>query len=290
MDLSERDSSLTGPTGDAAVRPSVAAARRIVVKLGTRVLTHDAGGLALARMFGIVETVARERGDREFLIVSSGAVELGREFLGLASTPADIELRQACAAVGQARLMALYQDGFSQFGLNCGQVLLTQGDFEDHEHYVNLCRTLNTLLGRHVVPIINENDAVSTEELELELSDNSRAAFGDNDRLSALVAAKLPADLLVLLTDVKGLYHMDPRTHGEARLLSRVENGDGVDAGPPGSSAGRGGMRSKVDAATVAARGGCDVVIASGRESGNLERVLRGEDVGTWFPGHGNGR
>jgi glutamate 5-kinase len=286
MDFSGPNATPATPGDTGAERPAVAAARRIVVKLGTRVLTHDVGGLALARMFGIVETVAREKG-REFLIVSSGAVELGREFLGLDATPADIELRQACAAVGQTRLMALYQDGFSQYGLKCGQVLLTQSDFDDEARYRNLCRTLTTLLERGVVPIINENDAVATEELELH-SGNNRPAFGDNDRLSALVAARLNADLLVLLTDVKGLYHRDPRRHDEARLLTRVDPSEDVSAGSAGSPAGRGGMRSKVEAAAVAVRGGCEVVIASGRESDSLERVLRGDEVGTWFPENGS--
>lgn len=282
-DLAEKKTETLTPN-----RLSVARARRTVLKLGTRVLTHDDGRLALARLSAIVETAAAlHRADRDVLMVSSGAVELGREVLGLEATPLEIELRQVCAAVGQTRLMAIYQDALSQFGLVCAQVLLSQGDFGDRTRYLNLRRTLNSLLGRRVVPILNENDAVAIEELEM--VDTSRRVFGDNDQLSALVASKLDADLLVLLTDVEGIYDKNPRQHADARLILRCDEPStltGVSGS--GSAASRGGMRSKVEAARVAARGGCQAVIASGRESGHLERVLRGEDVGTFFPASGH--
>lgn len=270
-------------------RPAVAAARRVVLKMGTRVLTHDNGRLALARLFGIVETAATLLAEgREVLLVSSGAVGLGRDALGLEETPRDLDLRQACAAIGQTRLMALYQDGFTHFGRVCGQVLLTQSDFDDRRRYLNLRRALSTLLERGAVPIINENDAVSTEELALvETADpKERPIFGDNDRLSALVAAKLDADLLILLTDVAGLYDRNPREDPSARLLGEVREPEDVlaVAGGSGSDAGRGGMRSKVEAAAVAMQGGCQTVIVSGRDPDALPRALRGEDVGTWFP------
>ena len=275
-------------TSTERARPGVAAARRVVLKMGTRVLTHDDGRLALARLFHIVETAARLRdAGREILLVSSGAVGLGSEILGLEEIPETIELRQAAAAVGQTRLMALYQDGFAQYGLTCGQVLLTQGDFGDRKRYLNLRRTLQTLLECGVVPIINENDAVSTEELELvPPRAGRRAVFGDNDRLSALVAAKLDADLLVLLTDVEGCFDKDPRHHDDARLIPRIDDSDVLAeaAGDAGSAAGRGGMRSKVEAAGLVTKGGCHAVVASGREPGVLRRVLDGEAVGTWFP------
>lgn len=275
-----------------AGRSEVAAARRVVLKLGTRVLTHDDGRLALSRLFGIVEAAATiRRKDRDVLLVSSGAVGLGRDLLGLEETPTHLALRQACAAIGQTRLMTLYQDGFAQCGLNCGQVLLTESDFGNRGRYLNLRRTLATLLECGIVPIINENDAVATEELELSTADRGgRPIFGDNDRLSALVAAKLHADLLVLLTDVDGFYDKDPRQYDDARLLSRVD-ADEVEAlngaGGSTSGAGRGGMRSKVEAALVAARGGCQTVIASGRDPSVLPSLLAGEDVGTWFPARG---
>jgi len=271
---------------DSPARPEVAAARRVVIKLGTRVLTHDDGRLALSRLLGVVEAAAElRRRDRDVLLVSSGAVGLGRDALGLEKTPADLEERQACAAVGQTRLMGLYQDGFSHVGLVCGQVLLTEGDFDDRERYLNLRACLNTLLRHGVIPVINENDAVSIAELALVDGPRQRI-FGDNDRLSALVATKLEADLLVILTDVPGLFDRDPRRHLDAALLARVDAPESLAAVEPaaGSEAGRGGMKSKIEAATVAAKGGCHAVIASGREPGTLARVLAGEEVGTWFP------
>ena len=267
-------------------RPEVARARRVVLKLGTRVLTHEGGRLALARLFSVVEAAAELRlAGKEVLLVSSGAVGLGQAALELDQIPEELNERQACAAVGQTRLMGLYDSGFSRVGLVCGQVLLSQGDFDDRIRYLNLRSTLSALLRRGVVPVINENDAVSTDELAF-VEGARRPIFGDNDRLSALVATKLDAELLVLLTDVDGVYEQDPREHPEARWLSRVDDPEqlGSAAGGPGSSASRGGMKSKVEAAGVASRGGCHAIIASGMEPSVLPRVLAGEEVGTWFP------
>jgi glutamate 5-kinase len=265
-------------------RPEVAAASRVVLKLGTRVLTHDDGSLALARLFAVVEAAARLiRSGREVLLVSSGAVGLGMDALGLKGTT-ELAERQACAAVGQTRLMQLYSDGFSRLGLQCGQVLLTQSDFDDRLRYLNLRSTLEALLQVSAVPIINENDAVATDELAFA----GGPVFGDNDRLSALVASKLGADLLVLLTDVPGVFDKDPRTHDDAELVRCVGAG-ALDAVVGGSisGGGRGGMRSKVEAARIAARAGCQVVIASGRTPGALDQVLDGQDSGTWFQATG---
>ncbi len=269
-------------------RPAVAAARRVVLKIGTRVVAHGDGRVALARLFAAVEAAAAlaERG-REVLIVSSGAVGLGKDALGFDHVPAELRLRQACAAVGQTRLMGLYEEGFSRLGRVCGQVLLTQSDFDDRVRYLNLRSTLMALLRHGVIPVINENDAVSTEELAYDES-QPRPVFGDNDRLSALVATKLGADLLVLLTDVDGVYDRDPRSHAEARLVTRIETPSaGVDADGPGSELARGGMRSKVEAAHLAARAGAQAVIASGVAAGVLEAVLAGDEAGTWFPARG---
>lgn len=273
-------------------RPQLLRANRVVIKLGTRVLTHDDGRLALARMFSVIEAAAHLRAHgKEVLIVSSGAVGLGQNALGFESTPEDLEERQACAAVGQTRLMGLYEEGFSRLGLVCGQVLLSQGDFDDRVRYLNLRSTLSALLRRGVVPVINENDAISTEELAYtRVRYGSRPVFGDNDKLSALVASELDADLLVLLTDVAGVFDKDPRRHPDARLLARVDDPGELDAavsGPP-SAAGRGGMQAKLEAATVASRGGCHAVIASGRDLPALPRVLAGEEEGTWFPARGS--
>lgn len=277
-------------TRTALPRPAVAAARRIVIKLGTRVLTHDHGGLALSRLFALVEAAAElHHADREVLLVSSGAVGLGYPTLGFTRPPEELGERQACAAVGQTRLMGLYNEGFSRLGLACGQVLLTQGDFEDRVRYLNLRSTLATLLRRRVVPVINENDAVSTEELAFREGEG-RHVFGDNDKLSALVASKLDAELLVLLTDVAGLFDRNPHKHPDARLISQVDDPRTVDhvTTGRGSAVSRGGMRSKVDAAWVAAKAGCQAVIASGVDAAALPQVLAGEACGTWFPACGN--
>lgn len=266
-------------------RPEIAAAQRIVLKVGTRVLTHDNGGLALSRLYSLVETAATlRRMGREILIVSSGAVELGREALGMASSPADIVDRQVCAAVGQGRLMGLYQTGFGQFSIACAQVLLCQADLDDRDRYLHLRAALNGLLARGAVPILNENDAVATDELALKKG-GRRDIFGDNDRLSALVAIKLEADLLVVLTDVDGVYDRNPLEHEDARLILRYDD-DVVDASGTPSRASKGGMKSKIEAAVVASQGGCDVVIGSGRGPDDARRILAGENVGTWFPAH----
>ena len=270
-------------------RPEIAGARRVVIKLGTRVVARDDGRVALARLFAVVEAAAAlAAAGREVLIVSSGAVGLGKDALGFDRMPSELRQRQACAAVGQTRLMGLYEEGFSRLGRACGQVLLTQGDFDHRVRYLNLRSTLLELLRRGVIPVINENDAVSTEELAYD-ENEPQPVFGDNDRLSALVATKLGADLLVLLTDVGGVYDRDPREHDDARLVSRIGTpGAGVDAASgPGSKLARGGMRSKVEAAHLAARAGTQAVIASGVEAGALEQALAGDEVGTWFPARG---
>jgi len=270
-------------------REKLGAVRRIVVKVGTRVLTHEDGRIALSRMFDVVEALAESRRQgREMLLVTSGAVGMGREALGLEQPVTDLADRQACAAVGQSRLMELYHGGFSRLGIHCAQVLLTQDDFGHRVRYLNLRAALLALVRRGVVPIINENDVVSTVELAW-YEGAKRPIFGDNDCLSALVAAKLGSDLLVLLTDVDGLYDRDPHDHADATLLDRVDDIAHLEAEVSGSTSGvgRGGMQSKIEAAAIAARSGCDVIIASGLVPGNLSRILQGQPIGTWVPARG---
>ena len=266
------------------MRAAVAQAQRVVIKLGTRVLTNDDGGIALSRLFAVVEAAMRcQRAGREVILVSSGAVGLGCSALRLAQTPTALAERQVCAAVGQSRLMGLYQEGFDRLGITCGQVLLTQGDFDDRVRCLNLRATLLAMLRHGVVPVINENDAVSTEELAF-IEGAERPVFGDNDKLSALVAAELEASLLILLTDVEGIYDRNPRHHPDANLLPVVKSGADIEASGPLSAASRGGMRSKLEAARIAARSGCNAVIASGRRIGALDEVLDGQQTGSWFP------
>ncbi len=263
-------------------------AQRVVVKVGSGVLSPD-GRFSHSRLTRIVEQIAEvKRGGRESLLVTSGAVALGAQALGLAEPPTLLAERQACAAIGQSRLMEQYERILRDLGLVAAQVLLSPTDFDDRQRYLNLRSTLTTLLRREVIPIVNENDAVSVSELAFdEDSPGGGRVFGDNDRLSALLASKLEADLLVLLTDVDGLFDRDP-SDSEARLIGRVDSEvDLVDdsGGLAGrSSWGRGGMASKVAAARVAVESGCHAVVAPGAREDSVLRILSGEDVGSWFP------
>jgi glutamate 5-kinase len=265
-------------------------ARRIVIKLGTAVLVRDDGGIALSRFYSFVEAIADlRRSGREVLLVSSGAVGLGAERLGITRRPQSLPLKQALAAVGQGRLMSLYSDAFERLGITTAQVLLTEEDFSNRQRYLNLRGTLAKLLELGVLPIINENDTVSTAELEsLDSASHIKINFGDNDKLSALVASKIEADLLVMLTDVEGLYTADPGSSDEATLISLVKEithdiEDLARAGSSTSRVGRGGMRTKLDAARIATHSGCAAVIASGKLPGVIARIFAGEELGTLF-------
>jgi glutamate 5-kinase len=272
----------------------VTQAQRVVIKLGTAVLMRDDRTLALSRFYSFVESIADlKRGGREVLLVSSGAVLLGTERLGTRGRPHSLPLKQACAAVGQGRLMALYSDAFDGFGITTAQVLLTEEDFSNRRRYLNLRSTIMKLLELGVLPIINENDTVSTAELEtLDASPLVKPSFGDNDKLSALVAGKIEADLLLMLTDVEGLYTADPANEADAQLirlvgeitpeielLGRSADGDQKKAW----RVGRGGIKTKLEAAHIATRSGCAVIIASGKLPGVISRVFAGEELGTLF-------
>src|SRR5438270_5215746 len=238
-------------------------ARRVVIKLGTAVLMREDGGPALSRFYSFIEAIADlKRAGREVLLVSSGAVGLGAQQLSLPRKPQLLPLKQACAAVGQGRLMALYAEGFDRLGVTTAQVLLTEEDFSNRQRYLNLRGTLGKLLELGALPIINENDTVATAELESEdAAPQVRVNFGDNDKLSALVASKTEADLLVILTDVDGLYTAEPSSN-EARLIPFVaeitQKVEDLARGPlPSSKVGRGGIRTKIQAARIDARSGC---------------------------------
>jgi glutamate 5-kinase len=264
----------------------VASARRVVVKLGTAVVTRDDGAVALSRLYSFVESIAELRNaGREVIVVSSGAVGLGSARLGLSRGDQALPLKQASAAVGQGRLMALYSDAFDRFGLAAAQLLLTEEDFSNRRRYLNLRTTLGKLLELGAIPIVNENDTVSTVELEtVDANVQRRVNFGDNDKLSALVASKTEADLLVILTDVEGLYTSDPSGDGVATLIPIVANiTPEIERLAGGARVGRGGMRTKLEAARIATRSGCAAIIASGRAPGVIERVLEGDQVGTLF-------
>jgi glutamate 5-kinase len=236
-------------------------------------------------IYGIVESAVNVlRSGRQVLIVSSGAIGLGAKSLRLEKAPTELALKQACAAVGQNRLMSMYREGFRHFNVTTAQVLLTEDDFLNPERYSNLRATLDTLLKLGVVPIINENDTVSTLELDRPGNSRHHRVFGDNDKLSALVMTKIDADLLVLLSDVDGLYTSHPQDDGaefisevaeitpELAAYARISNGRG-----------RGGMATKIEAARIVAEAGKTAVIANGRIPGVVERVVAGESIGTVF-------
>ncbi|GLH66149.1 glutamate 5-kinase [Geothrix edaphica] len=265
-----------------AARTDLSKARRIVLKLGTQVVLDNEGRPALSRLYGLMETVATlRRQGAQPVLVSSGAVGLGARQLGI--QPEGLSQKQACAAAGQGQLMSIYQEGFARMGLCAAQVLLTEDDFADPLRHANLRRTLETLLELGAIPVLNENDTVSTLELERP-SPGRRPIFSDNDHLSALVAAHLEADLLILLSDVTALHTRNPGLHADARPLTEIPFGADPQARLDGTSGrGRGGMVSKVAAARAAAKAGVPVVLASGLAVGILDQILAGEPVGTLF-------
>ena len=251
----------------------VSGASRIVVKIGSSSLTRADGGLDLNRIDAVARLVSRWRGrDREVVIVSSGAVAAGLDPLGFSAKPKDLPSVQAAAAMGQGLLMARWTAAFQAHHLDAAQVLLTTDDVMRRDHYTNVRAALSRLLGLGVVPILNENDAVTTRELR----------FGDNDRLAALIAQMIKADALVLLTDVDGLYTAPP-DHPGSQLIERVAGVDdlmSVLVTGAGSRVGTGGMATKVQAAMLATASGIGVQLASAND---LQAVLEGTHVGTWF-------
>lgn len=250
-------------------------ANRIVVKLGTGVLTDARKRPDIAQMKQLVSQMAELRkAGKEVVLVTSGAVGSGMGVLGFEKRPTELAAQQACAAVGQSRLMATYEKLFGEFSINVAQVLVTHDDLQHHERHLNARNTLVSLLKFGVVPIINENDAVSFTELK----------FGDNDKLSALVAALLPADLLVILTTVDGVIENFGKPN--ARVLPTIEKIDATledMAGGTTSETAVGGMSSKIQAAKIVARSGLPLVIAPGRNEKVLSMIMRGEQAGTLF-------
>lgn len=261
---------------------TVCRVRRVVVKVGTGVVARPDGGLALGRMGALVEQIyALQSAGLDVLLVSSGAVGLGARQLGFARRPEGVVDRQACAAAGQGALMAFYEGLFRRLGTRCAQVLLTESDFHFRARFNNLTATLERLLKLGAVPILNENDALSTAELALAHGPERGGVFGDNDRLSALVASYLSADLLVLLTNVDGVYTRPPSEPGARRIEVWSDDAEFVEGAA--SSLGRGGMGSKIDAARLAARRGVRTVIASGDAPDVLPRLVDGARLGTAF-------
>ena len=256
-------------------RDSLKSAARLVVKLGTGVLTDRRKQIDPAQLGQLVAQIAALRkAGKEVVLVSSGAIGAGMGALGYEKRPTQLSELQACAAVGQPSLMASYAAFFAKHDLHVAQVLLTHDDLEHHDRHLNARNTLVTLLSRGVIPIINENDAVSLAEIK----------FGDNDKLSALVASLLPADLLVILTTVDGVLEnfgkANPRT---ISVIEKIDSAIEGLAGGTSSETAVGGMKSKVEAAKIVVRSGIPLVIASGKKKDTLAQILGGEDEGTLF-------
>jgi glutamate 5-kinase len=253
-------------------------AKRIVIKVGTNVLSKK-GWVDRAFLRVIARQIAElVRQGRQLILVTSGAIGMGAETLGIRKQIMEVKMRQACAAVGQGILMHEYQEAFRQYDQKVAQVLLTNRIMSQRRYYVNLKNAVETLLSMSVVPIVNENDCVSIEEIDL--------AFGDNDRLSALIASKIDAELLIILTDVKGLYDGDPQTNRQAKLfpvVHEITDETLAMAGKAGSKYAIGGMASKLEAVRIAADAGCRAVLAHGREKNVIPRIVNGENIGTLF-------
>ena len=255
--------------------------RRIICKLGTNLLTAGTDRLDPSVLESVVRQVAQLRQDGDQVaVVTSGAVIAGRARVGVSRTRSSVGARQALAAIGQAQLVQRYDSLLQRYGLTAAQALITRGDVTERRGYLNVRNTLLRLLQYGVVPIINENDVVADDELR-------GGAFGENDALSALIANLIDADLLILLSDVDGVFDRDPRTGEDARLIPILRNPVAlIDATGDVDERSRGGMRAKLEAARRASAGGTDVVIASGHEEDVITRIAAGEHVGTLVPAH----
>lgn len=255
--------------------------KRIVIKIGSSSLTHpETGALNLTKMEVLIREITDLRNQgKDVVLVSSGAIAVGSQAAGFPKSPERTEEKQACAAIGQARLMMIYQKLFSEYNQSCAQILMTKSTVQNNLSRLNAYHTFEELLKLGVVPIVNENDTVSTYEMK----------FGDNDRLSAIVTALVGADLLILLSDIDGLFTDDPHTNPEAEFIDEVHELDedllkmGKDTSS--SNVGTGGMASKLTAARLAVSSGADMIIANGKDFRILHRLMNGEHLGTLFAG-----
>ena len=254
---------------------------RIVVKIGTSTLAHPTGHLNIRRVEQLCQIMSDiKNAGHEVILVSSGAIGMGVGKLGLRSRPSDIPTKQAAAAVGQCELMYTYDKLFSEYHHTVAQLLITGEDTQNEKRHANFTNTLNRLLELGALPVINENDTVATDEI----------VIGDNDTLAAIVARSVEADLLVLLSDIDGLYTADPRKDPDAQLIPRVTKLDDSVlslAGVSGTDQGTGGMVTKLQAARICMACGCDMVIANGKDPANLYAILDGKEIGTRFTEEG---
>lgn len=265
------------------MRENITKAKRIVVKVGTSTLTHDNGKINLARVDKLSEVLSDLMNQGlEIILVTSGAVGVGMGKLKLSSRPKSVRERQAAASVGQSELMHLYSKFFSEYGHIVGQILLTK-DVVEHSHSRNnVINTFETLLEKEIIPIVNENDSVATEELEI----YENHIFGDNDTLSAIVSTLVKADLLILLSDIDGFYNDDPNLNKNAKLIHEVfEISNEVKNSAKGviSNKGTGGMATKINAAKICLDANINMIIAHGKNPEILYQILKGDQIGTLF-------
>lgn len=269
---------------DAQLREMLKNKKRVVVKIGSSSLQHEeTGNLNFLKVERLVRELCDIRNQGiDVCLVSSGAIAVGRQSIGLTERPSNISAKQACAAVGQARLMMTYQKMFSEYHQTAGQVLMTKNTMINNVARKNAQNTFEELFHMGVIPIVNENDTVSTYEMQ----------FGDNDSLSAIVASLVGADLLILLSDIDGLYTDDPHKNPEAKLVPFVESLDDhymdMAKDSTGSDVGTGGMATKLIAARIATVSGADMIIANGQDVGVLHQIFEGKSVGTFFKAHKN--
>ena len=265
------------------IREAVKDKKRIVIKIGSSSLMHnETGRLNLGKIEKLVRTIVDiKNSGKDVVLVSSGAIAVGRMAIGLNEKPDELPVKQACAAIGQAKLMMVYQKIFAEYSTTAAQVLMTKATVMNDKSRRNAQNTFNELLNLGAVPIVNENDTVSTYEIK------QVQTFGDNDRLSAIVTSIIDADLLILLSDIDGLYTDDPNSNPDARFINQVDVIDdkllNMGKSTSGSGVGTGGMATKLKAAGIAVSSGADMVIANGNDIDNIAKIVSGADVGTLF-------
>ena len=265
------------------IREAVKDKKRIVIKIGSSSLMHnETGRLNLGKIEKLVRTIVDiKNSGKDVVLVSSGAIAVGRMAIGLNEKPDELPVKQACAAIGQAKLMMVYQKIFAEYSTTAAQVLMTKATVMNDKSRRNAQNTFNELLNLGAVPIVNENDTVSTYEIK------QVQTFGDNDRLSAIVTSIIDADLLILLSDIDGLYTDDPNSNPDARFINQVDVIDDklltMGKSTSGSGVGTGGMATKLKAAGIAVSSGADMVIANGNDIDNIAKIMSGADVGTLF-------
>ncbi len=265
------------------IREAVKDKKRIVIKIGSSSLMHnETGRLNLGKIEKLVRTIVDiKNSGKDVVLVSSGAIAVGRMAIGLNEKPDELPVKQACAAIGQAKLMMVYQKIFAEYSTTAAQVLMTKATVMNDKSRRNAQNTFNELLKLGAVPIVNENDTVSTYEIK------QVQTFGDNDRLSAIVTSIIDADLLILLSDIDGLYTDDPNSNPDARFINQVDVIDdkllNMGKSTSGSGVGTGGMATKLKAAGIAVSSGADMVIANGNDIDNIAKIMSGADVGTLF-------